>query len=105
VTSSPSHARSSRFVSAVVAALCGLLLLAPALVAAPPPSAPPAKSQRIPQLDRRVLEEMYMEMLFAQYVLDGGNPQDIEGFIDFLIALQTAQPNPSKSKSSSPDGE
>jgi hypothetical protein len=48
---------------------------------------------------------MYMEMLFAQYVLDGGNPQDVEGFIDFLIALQTAQPNPSKSKSSSPDGE
>jgi len=45
-----------------------------------------------------------MEMLFAQYVLDGGNPQDVEAFIDFLIALQNGQ-NPSRSKSSSSDGE
>jgi hypothetical protein len=105
IISRPTASRSSRFASAAAAALCGLLLFAPALPAAPPPSAPPAKSQRIPQLDRRALEEMLMEMLFAQYVLDGGNPQDVEGFIDFLIALQNGQPNSSKSKSSSPDGD
>jgi hypothetical protein len=102
---SHSPSRSSRFASAVAAALCGLLLFAPTLPAAPPASAPPAKSQRIPQLDRRALEEMLMEMLFAQYVLDGGNPQDVEGFIDFLIALQNGQPNSSRSKNSSPDGD